>query len=138
MTNTKLTRTWVHGEKLAKRVCDVAAHCRVETHHERQAALREMDHGRVEIGALVECRHDDAAGKGGRHLQTGRGQYSGSSSGVCESCDSSDSFAAEACLPRRTTRTASSSAGLRGQTDGKEKVAVVEESRVRLRWPWWL
>lgn len=37
------------------------------THHQTQVALREVDHGRVEVCALVECgRHDGGReGRGG-------------------------------------------------------------------------
>jgi hypothetical protein len=93
-----------------------------ESHHQRQTALREMDHGRVEIGPLVECRHDHAAGKGSRDLQQAEVSIPGASKIVAGAATAAT--AAEACLPRRTTRTASSSVGLRRQTD--RKVSVVE------------
>jgi hypothetical protein len=40
------------------------------TYQEGQAALGEMHHGRVEVGALVECRRDH----GGREGRGGLGE----------------------------------------------------------------
>lgn len=39
------------------------------TNHQGEAALREMDHGRVEISTLVECRDDDGGRKACRDLR---------------------------------------------------------------------
>jgi hypothetical protein len=78
----------MYRENLARREFHVAAHGRLPTHHQRQTALGEVDHGGIEIGPLMECRHDHAAGKGSRNLRRDRGQHSGSSSGVGGSCDS--------------------------------------------------
>lgn len=38
------------------------------THQQTEVALRKVYHGRIKVGALVECRQDDGTRQGSRHL----------------------------------------------------------------------
>lgn len=83
--------------------------------HERQVTLRQMDHSRVEVGALLECGCNHRSGKRRGGLARGR------VSNRAKVADRFGSFriSGEASLHRRTTPTASSSVEMTTEIDKK-------------------